>query len=299
MSNNQLISQCILCNSKNIKPLTKFSQAHLVKCSDCGMVFSAKNPSPLELDEHYKNYGRNDYLSPITIKRYNEILDSFEPARKTNRLLDVGCGIGYFLEVAKKRGWEVHGTEFTDQAIEICQSKGINMKKGVLNPQNYPAESFDVITSFEVIEHINTPTTEINNMQSLLRKEGLLYITTPNFNSTLRYLLGEKYNVICWPEHLSYYTPSTLKKLLVNQGFKVKYVHSTGISLTRLSTSKSIAQPTAVHEGTVFIAADTQDEKLRNSFEKNPLLGFAKKSVNQALTLSGKGDALKGLFIKK
>jgi 2-polyprenyl-3-methyl-5-hydroxy-6-metoxy-1,4-benzoquinol methylase len=262
------------------------------------MVFSAKNPTLQELNEHYKGYGRNDYLSPITIKRYNEILDGFESVRKTNRLLDVGCGIGYFLEVAKKRGWEVFGTEFTDQAIEICESKGIAMKKGVLDIHNYPAESFDVITSFEVIEHINTPNAEIQNMYSLLRKGGLLYVTTPNFNSTLRYYLGGKYNVIGWPEHLSYYTPATLKKLMLNHGLKVKYVHSTGISLTRFLSSKNVKPKENVEVGTEFIAADSEDEKLRNRFENNALLGTTKKLINSTLSTLGKGDALKGLFVK-
>ena len=80
--------------------------AYLTRCSDCGFVFSSRIPSTQELISYYEGYGRNDYLSPITIKRYHEILDQFESSRKTNKLLDLGCGIGYFLEVAKQRGWD-------------------------------------------------------------------------------------------------------------------------------------------------------------------------------------------------
>jgi len=294
-----VLKKCILCGSEKLKALPGYEFAWLCKCSRCSMVFSSRNPSMEELEDYYKGYGRNDYLSPLTIKRYNEILDTFEPFRKTNKLIDVGCGIGYFLEVAKTRGWEVYGTEFTDKAIEICESKGIKMQKGVLNPEHYQPGQFDLVTSFEVIEHINTPNDEVKAFHKILRPGGALYITTPNFNSLLRYYLKGSYNVIGWPEHLSYYTPSTLKKLMVNHGFSTRFVKATGISLTRFRTSKAPSTSEEIREGTEFISADSADEKLRNSMEKNKVLGSAKNAINNILTLSGKGDALKGFFVKK
>ena len=97
---------CILCESDSLLKIKGYEQQHLVKCKSCKFVFCEPIPSIEELEVHYKGYGRNDYLSPITIKRYHQILDSFEPYRKTNKLIDVGCGIGYFLEAAKERGWK-------------------------------------------------------------------------------------------------------------------------------------------------------------------------------------------------
>lgn len=298
MSTTKHLTSCVLCESNNIKALKGYELATLTRCKDCGMVFSSENPTLSELEEYYKGYGRNDYLSPITIKRYHEILDKFEKVRKTNRLLDVGCGIGYFLDVAKERGWEVFGTEFTDKAIEICESKGITMHKGPLNPQNYAPESFDVITSFEVIEHINTPNSEVKNISTLLRKDGLFYITTPNFNSTLRYYLGPKYNVIGWPEHLSYFTPSTLENLMSRHLLRKVEIQTTGISITRFLSSKKPATAEETREGTAFISENSEDEKLRNRFETNAFLGLMKKTLNATLSATGKGDALKGLFKK-
>lgn len=291
-------NKCLICNHASLESLKGYEAHFLSRCSNCGFVFATRRPTDEELSAHYNNYSRNDYLSPITIKRYHEILDRFEAVRSTNRLLDVGCGIGYFLDVAKQRGWEVYGTEYTDKAIEICASKGITMHKGVLDPKNYPAESFDVITSFEVIEHINQPNPEIANMVSLLRKGGYLYITTPNFNSLLRYHLKGAYNVICWPEHLSYYTPATLHRLMKRHGLKKKFIQSTGISLTRLLSSNKAPRTEDISEGTAFIAKDTHDEKLRNRAESNLFIRWAKHSLNALLTFTGKGDALKGLFQK-
>jgi 2-polyprenyl-3-methyl-5-hydroxy-6-metoxy-1,4-benzoquinol methylase len=263
-----------------------------VKCKKCRFVFAQKIPSTQELIDYYDGYGRNDYLSPITIKRYNELLDEMEKYRKTNRILDVGCGIGYFLEVAKERGWEVYGTEYTDRAIEICEGKGIEMRQGKLDTKNYESESFDIITSFEVLEHINNPSEEITNFNSIVRKGGLVYLTTPNFNSLLRYRLKNRYDVITYPEHLSYYTPRTLKKLFTKLGFSKLKIQTTGISLTRLKTSQG-------QTSQAFISETSDDEQLRNKIEEKKYLQLAKRIVNETLTLFGIGDSLKGWFVKK
>jgi 2-polyprenyl-3-methyl-5-hydroxy-6-metoxy-1,4-benzoquinol methylase len=282
---------CLVCGSMKLTKLKGYEKTYLCKCGSCNFVFAQKIPTLDELEKHYEGYGRNDYLSPITIKRYHEILDRFEPFKKSGKLLDVGCGIGYFLEVAKSRGWEVYGTEFTDEAIEICQSKGISMKKGILNPNDFELESFDIITSFEVIEHINNPREELANFYKLLRKGGMVYVTTPNFNSLLRYRLKSNYNVIVYPEHLSYYTPKTLKKVYNLSGFKTRKVEATGISLTRLKTSKGTSNQELISE-------TSDDEVLRNKFESKWYLKAAKNTINGVLTFLGKGDSLKGEFIK-
>lgn len=284
-------TKCLICESGSLKQMKGYEKHHLIKCQSCKFVFCEPIPTDIELERHYENYGRNDYLSPLTIKRYNEILDFFELYRKTNRLIDIGCGIGYFLEEAKKRGWEVYGTEFTDEAIEICLNKGIKMNKGIFNPDNYNSQEFDVITSFEVIEHINNPQEELANFYKILRKGGLVYCTTPNFNSLLRYCLKEKYNILCYPEHLSYYTPKSLKFIFNKVGFKTKHVKATGISITRLKTSKAIS-----NQG--FISKTSDDEVIRNRLETNIALNSIKKFVNWLLTFFGVGDALKGTFIK-
>ena len=284
--------QCLICTSSDLTSMRGYEKHFLIKCSICNFVFAKKIPTQKELELHYEGYGRNDYLSPITIKRYNNILDDFEKYKKTKKLLDVGCGIGYFLEIAIQRGWQVFGTEYTDEAIEICRKKEISIHKGVLNPENYEEESFDIITSFEVIEHINNPIQELKNFYKLLRKGGLVYITTPNFNSLLRYRLKSDYNIICYPEHLSYYTPKTLKKVFLNTGFKKKKIETTGISLTRLKTSKGSSNE-------AFISKSSTDEKIRSTIEANKMLQVIKKFVNKLLSYMGKGDSLKGYFIKK
>ncbi|MEP7128066.1 MAG: class I SAM-dependent methyltransferase [Chitinophagales bacterium] len=283
--------RCLLCNNPALKALARYSMHHLVECEHCGFVFAGMIPDTSTLLRHYEGYGRRNYLSPITVKRYRELLVEFEKFRNQNRIIDVGCGIGFFLDVAKETGWNVFGTEYTDEAIRICREKGISMQQGVLNAGNYEPGSFDVITSFEVMEHINNPVEEVQKFQVLLRTGGLVYVTTPNFNSLSRLLLKEKWNVIAYPEHLSYYTTTTLKKLFKDAGFSVFKIQTTGVSITRAKTSLSISKQ-------AFVSATSDDEKLRRTIESSRLMRNLKSAANKTLSLFNSGDTIKATFIK-
>lgn len=287
-------SKCLICDSERLKILRGYENYNLVKCTDCSFVFILAIPSELELQEYYGmySYSQNPYLSPITIKRYNELLNYFEQYRHLNRILDVGCGVGFFLVEAKKRGWEVYGTEYSSAGIERCKEKNIFVKEGVLKASDFDYKQFDVITSFEVIEHINNPKDEMTEISKLLRSGGLLYVTTPNFNSISRNLLKDKWAMIHYPGHLSYYTPNTLKRLMVNFGFKKKKILTTGFSITYYKNSRGIA-----HEK--IISSSSTDERLRRNIENKSYLKLAKTFLNRLLTLLGKGDSLKGYFVKK
>ena len=115
--------KCLISNAKDIHSLKGYEKHFLVKSSSSKFLFCSKIPTERELSNHYQSYSREDYLSEITIKRFNELFDSFEPYRQTNKILDIGCGVGFLMEIAKKRGWEVYGTEFTQDAIDICEAK--------------------------------------------------------------------------------------------------------------------------------------------------------------------------------
>lgn len=291
MSNVQTI--CLICSSDKLQKKGEYLDGNMLQCNECKFVFAKNIPTEEELIKHYEGYGRNDYLSPITIKRYHEILDSFEPFRKTGNLIDVGCGIGYFAEAAIERGWNVYGTEYTDEAIEICKKKGIKMEQGKLDQSLYPEAHFDVITSFEVLEHINNPQEEMANFYKLLRRGGALYLTTPNFNSLSRQLSGPEWIVVSYPEHLCYYTLQSIDKLLAGIGFKKRKAETTGFSITR----HKISQKTIEMQS--YISADTDDEKLRSKMETIWYWKGIKKLVNGTLTFFGVGDAMKVLYVKQ
>ena len=288
--------QCIVCGSRSLKPLQGYSKDFLHKCSSCSFVFAARIPSENELIAHYNTYPRTNSISTITIQRYNEILDNLEVYRKTNNLIDVGCGDGFFLETAKKRGWNVFGTEYTDTAVAICRKKGIEMQQGKLNPNQYADGFFDVVASFEVLEHINNPNEELGYFSKILRNGGAVYLTTPNFNSLSRYLLGNQWSIIEYPEHLSYYTRKTLKSLFVKHGFAVYKIDTTGLSLNRILSSIRKKRAEQVNSS---VPPPNHDEAFRARSERSFWLRWAKNTTNYILTILGIGDSLKATFIKK
>ena len=281
---------CLISDSPDLKVLKGYEKSYLVK-SPVGFVFCSRIPTDEELVKHYEGYSREEYLSPVTIKRYHELLDSFAKFRKTGRLLDVGCGVGAFLKEAKKRGWEVYGTEFTDEAIKKCTSEGIMMKKGKLDPSWYEPEAFDVVTSFEVIEHINNPVEEVRHIHQVLRKGGLFYVTTPNFNAIERFILKDKYNVIQYPEHLSYYTKKTLDYLLSKNGFRKWKIRTTGVSLATIKSSLGTSRE-------AIVSPTSSDEIIRSKMEESRLLHLFKVVTNYFLNLFSLGSSMKGWYIK-
>lgn len=293
MKPKPLHKHCLICGGETLNTLKGYEDHHLCQCDSCGFIFACAIPDKAELEAFYsKDYDRTSYLSPITVKRYEELLDSFEPLRKTNKLLDVGCGYGFFLEIAKKKGWEVYGTELSTDAAAQCEKKGINMFVGEFQDYDCEPETFDVIVSIEVIEHINNPIEYVEKAHCLLRKGGKFYLSTPNFNSYLRKRLGAQYDVIDYPNHLCYYTPKTLTKLFTEHGFQKEKLETTGISITRLKTSKGKSKQE-------YVSETSDDEMLRYRIEKNAFLKLGKWISNGVLNLLNIGDSMKATFVKE
>ncbi|CAN5516270.1 hypothetical protein BH11BAC1_BH11BAC1_19910 [soil metagenome] len=292
----ETFSNCLICNGDKLEFVNQLKKPWLVRCDSCGFVFSKWIPTIAELHDYYKDYTDYDYVNDLTRNRYLNWVDGLEPYRKMNRILDVGCGDGIFLDQAKKRGWDVFGTEYAEKWVNRCREKGISMIQGKLDPKNYEPESFDAIVYMEVIEHINNPIEELGNAITILRKGGIIFLTTPNYNAISRHLLSTDWNVICYPEHLSYYTPRTLSKLFREHGFRKIAVDAKGMSPGRLISSyrfggNESVNPTEIIRGT--------DQKLRVRLESNRGMKFLKDSVNFVLNISGLGDSLHAWFQKK
>jgi SAM-dependent methyltransferase len=260
-----------------------------MRCRRCALTFAGRSPSDGELQAYYEDYGHAWFDSPITRDRYDELLDSFEPYRRHNRLLDMGCGAGFFLEQARARGWDAFGSEYGERALKLARGKGLHVVKAPVSAETFPPRHFDVVTAFEVFEHLRDPVREAAVVARALRADGLLYCTTPNFDSLTRRMLGPRWNVIDYPEHLWYFTPRTLRGWLEPQGFVVEKVTTSGISPSQFLRSLRVQNG---HVG----CPDPGDEGLRSAIERSPLLRIAKAAVNGCLSALNAGDTLKGRF---
>ena len=292
---------CIACGGGSLRPLKGYEEQYLVCCRSCGVVFPERIPTQQELSDFYAtySYSSDPWIPPLTLKRYHALLDDFERFRSSGRLLDTGCGAGHFLAVARERGWEVYGNEFSPAAVAICEAKGISMVRGsLIHPDKIPPGfealegTFDVVTSFEVIEHVNTPVRDLERLHGLLRTGGVLYLTTPNYNALARRWLGVRYNVLNYPEHLCHFTRKSLDRTARKAGFVCLYSRSGGISFSRIAGSRDPSAEVRIG------AKDAPDERMRQRTEYHWFWRRVKRLANRAFQVSGLGAGLKALYQK-
>ena len=290
--------KCPVCYSANILQKKKFEPHNLKQCKDCGVIFESHIPTNEELEKHYSaySYSSRKPVSQATQKSFSDLLDKFEPYRQTNNLLDVGCGQGDFLIAAKARGWDVYGSEYSPAAVKLCEDSGITMHQGEFLQHTFDGLSVDILTSFEVLEHTNTPHALLKDPLMRLRSGGLFYLTTPNFNSILRHLEKNRFRILGYPEHLVIYTPKSLEQLLKEYPIHRQLVITTGLDITRLN---AVFFRRKSKSDTSFDARQNMadNESIRDlvSSGKGATL---KAGINRLLTFSGTGDTLKAFYVK-
>jgi len=289
------LNYCPCCKKKNLKLLHKFQEDYLNKCEFCGLAFDSRKPSNEELKNYYQRYSYSK-LRPCpsaTAQSFLNLINEFRKYRKNGNILDIGCGQGDFLFEAQKHGWKTFGSEYSDSAISLCRNRGLNVVKEPISLFSFGNMKFDVITSFEVIEHIQTPNEFLETARSLLRPGGIFYFTTPNFNSILRHLEGSKFAIICYPEHLCFYSKKTIRHLSEKNGFIIKKISTTGIDLARLRNGFQNIIKLNSNQKRGLIHPKLQNDAIREKIQSNTFLIGAKKLLNSGLNFTGTGDTLK------
>jgi 2-polyprenyl-3-methyl-5-hydroxy-6-metoxy-1,4-benzoquinol methylase len=189
-------------------------------------------------DESYWNsseakvHGYSDYRAdaPLYKRTYRDrltILRRYFPSNKREdgtprRVLDIGCAAGYFLSVMQEEGWQVTGLEPSD-AIRVQAEKELGAKNvcgGLLGVDDDLAPgSFDLVTFWDVIEHIPDPRAALVRARKLLAPGGLLIVETQNVNSRAAKVLGKKWQHYKHAEHIYHFNKATLTRLLDEAGF--------------------------------------------------------------------------------
>lgn len=221
---------CSLCGRDGASFYTSKNSFDLYKCLNCGLIFISPIPESIGVyDDSYfsgaeKGFGYVDYdadKEPMipTFNKYLDILDGM--GVKGGSLLDIGAATGFFMNIAKKRGFVVTGVEFSDFAAEKGRKLGLNLITGDLISQKFSDECFDVITMFDVIEHVPNPKEIISEVKRILKKGGVVIINTPDAESVWAKVLGRHWQLIMPPEHINYFSPRNLGNYMMENGFKV------------------------------------------------------------------------------
>jgi 2-polyprenyl-3-methyl-5-hydroxy-6-metoxy-1,4-benzoquinol methylase len=215
---------CPLCGSRLFRNVFE----PIKKCLGCGLCFV--NPlGDFRGENESQEYFLKDYLPLYLANRENSLAErrahiaairGYFQLPVHPRHLDVGCAMGSMLQEAKAAGWDPVGVETSAFAARYAaEHTGCPVHAGTLQDASFAPESFDVITLMDVIEHVSNPLGLITEIHGLLRPGGVVFIVTPNFASLFVWLYGPRaYGV--WPDqHIVYFQPSTIEKLLHLAGF--------------------------------------------------------------------------------
>ena len=206
----------------------------MVACNRCGLVYLNPRPDKFEIQDFYQS-DYPSYAKPILeekskliqwVRRGNLQHRRNYIVKHTNgqnkKLLDVGCSTGLFLGEMRSAGWEVVGVEPNDEIAQIARVKlGLKVHTGFLSSLDIPAETFDVITYWDVLEHTFSPRQELEQAVNLLKSGGLLVINIPNWNAFDRRLFGANWQGYDPPRHLYVFPHDILTKYLTEAGCAV------------------------------------------------------------------------------
>lgn len=222
---------CCICSADAARPFLEKNGYSIVRCEQCGFLYVHPRPSHEELRAFYQNpgyfqgegaYGYDSYVAQRSeIERVaNERLMTIESFISPGRLLDVGCASGYFLSVARQRGWRVEGVEIAQAMARAAEELLHQPIYSTLDAAPFPPQSFDVITLWEYIEHIPDPRADLLRVHELLKPGGLLALSTPNAGQRAVVKAPARWREFKPPEHLGFFTRQTLERLVRACGFQ-------------------------------------------------------------------------------
>ncbi|MCE5348268.1 MAG: class I SAM-dependent methyltransferase [Bacteroidales bacterium] len=246
---------CPLCASEKIKPHFRCTD-HLVskevfevfKCTDCSFEFTQDYPGETEIGKYYES---DDYISHsdtakgfsnkiyrlvrnLMLKKKKRIIISHTCLQK-GRILDIGCGTGYFAGEMKKAGWLVNGIEINKKARDFAISRfGLE----VISPgqiDTLKAGSFDCITLWHVLEHFHDPFKYSSDILRLLKPGGSCLVALPNSNSYDSGYFEEFWAAYDVPRHLWHFNPSSFSLFSEKSGFILKNIRTLPLDVFYIS----------------------------------------------------------------
>jgi len=233
---------CNLCGSDDRQPYCPENGLSLVQCQNCGFVYVSPRPDAKELyalygETYFHNdesgvVGYTDYIKdePNIRRTAQRRLKKLEQFVAPGRLLDVGCATGFFMDEARKRGWTVEGLDVSSFGVSYAQEHfNLAAHHGALTDLTFEPASYNLVTMWDVIEHVPDPRAYTLRAAELLRPGGLISLATPDIDSIPARLAGRRWvGFKLSEEHVYYFSVRTLSQMLVAAGFEIIDVRHIG-----------------------------------------------------------------------
>jgi SAM-dependent methyltransferase len=223
---------CKICGGRSASPFNEKDGFRILKCDSCSVVFLDHDP---HLDSLRRFYSEEYFESGTDCRGY----ESYEDCEKfltTNfqhrierlgryvsggRVLDVGCGYGYFLRCLGPEFQGV-GIDISEYAVRFARERfGLDATAGTLTETSFPNGHFSLVTMWDVIEHLPDPAGTLAIVRTALEDDGVLALTTGDVGSVAARLSGGRWHLFTVPDHLWFFSERTLRELLDRTGFRV------------------------------------------------------------------------------
>jgi len=195
----------------------------LARCTDCSLVWLENAPPMEEMAYHYGD-AYHQVISGIgeaeVARRWQKQRNVLSQFSTRGSLLDLGCSSGSFLSTFKNDSWELYGIEIDPkQADRARQMTRAQIFTGDLFEVSFPPQSFDVVTGFHVLEHLDRPLERLAKIYELLKPKGIFYLGIPNVGSWEARLFRSYWFGLELPRHLYHYSPQSLRRVMSTAGF--------------------------------------------------------------------------------
>jgi len=196
---------------------------HLVTCLDCGMIYeSPRYPSEIII-KGYSASKEADHDSQYKMR----VLSFYRALKKSAKhipsqgakILDIGTAGGAFLDAAKEFGYNAYGMEPSKDLVERGKARGLQIEQGTIEDHCFEHHSFDMVTLWDVIEHLPDPKFALNEIRNLLKPNGVLLINFPDIGTWQAKLAGKKFWWIL-SVHLHHFSKTTLRDICQRTGFE-------------------------------------------------------------------------------
>ena len=221
---------CPVCEAASDRMIFVKNGGTYVKCHACGMIYLNPVFKNDELRKYYENNtamqaaahaNESDFYRSI----YTKGLYSIEKFTKTGAILDIGCSSGFFIDIAKERGWQTYGIELNRSEFMIARQRG--HKVWNIPVEEAPFETkLNVITMWDVLEHIKQGDQYLASLKNLLYDDGVVFMQIPSAASLAARVLQERCNMFDGIEHVNLYTPKTISVLCKKAGYKILHMET-------------------------------------------------------------------------
>lgn len=226
--------KCPVCSGTEHVLWGQVAAFSIIRCTTCGLGMTDPFPTDEELSRVNKEMYQAEQRGATYLKnknyftrRYKKNLRNIKEYTSTGKLLDVGCNIGFFLKVARDEGFETTGVELNKESAAYGREQfGLDIRSDYLENIAFKEGRFDVVTLFDVLEHVPDMTSFLKEVHRLLKPGGLLTVQLPNIASLMADLTRSHWSWLTPPDHLYHFTPETVTRLLEQHGFVVRHLRT-------------------------------------------------------------------------